>query len=140
MIFAAPCWWSRLSAPQVPRAKTPLVAPASNSGVAKVLLSQRIVPFRLSVYLDLRSIKRITRDVAVRSGRVHDQVTCSIIGRGVERMEREFFERDTRARFEALLRLSAERGWHFVSSELFPVGIFEAAGLSLEAAPSSDLH
>jgi hypothetical protein len=75
-----------------------------------------------------------TRDVAVRWDHVHDQLQCFVIDRGTASIEREVLERDARARIGALLRISAELGWRFASSEVSRADIYEAAGLSLDPA------
>ena len=77
-----------------------------------------------------------TTDVAVRWDHVHDQLQCFVIDRGTARTEREVIERDARARIGALLRISAEVGWRFASSEISRADIFEAAGLSTVAVQS----
>lgn len=76
-------------------------------------------------------------DVAVRWDHVHDQLQCSVIDRATAQSKQDILERDARARIGALLRVSAEMGWRFASSEISRTDIFEAAGLSPPTVPSS---
>ena len=85
-------------------------------------------PLGSLTYVEEASSRRI--DVAVRWDHVHDQLQCSVIDRATAQSERNILERDARARIGALLRVSAELGWRFASSEISRTDIFEAAGLS----------
>jgi len=85
-------------------------------------------PLGSLTYAEEASSRRI--DVAVRWDHVHDQLQCSVTNRAEAQSERNILERDARARIGALLRVSAELGWRFASSEMSRTDIFEAAGLS----------
>ena len=92
-------------------------------------------PLGSLTYVEEATSRRI--DVAVRWDHVHDQLQCSAIDRATAQSERNTLERDARARIGALLRVSAELGWRFASSEMSRTDIFEAAGLSPASVPVS---
>lgn len=85
-------------------------------------------PLGSLTYVEVASSRRI--DIAVRWDHVHDQLQCSVIDRATAQSEQDILERDARARIGTLLRISAELGWRFASSQISRTDIFEAAGLS----------
>ena len=85
-------------------------------------------PLGSLTYVEVASSRRI--DMAVRWDHVHDQLQCSVIDRETAQSEQDILERDARARIGTLLRISAELGWRFASSQISRTDIFEAAGLS----------
>jgi predicted nucleotidyltransferase component of viral defense system len=89
-------------------------------------------PLGSLTYVEAASSRRI--DVAVRWDHVHDQLQCSVIDRATAQSELNILERDARARVGALLRVSAELGWRFASSEMSRTDILKAAGLSPASA------